>query len=164
MNRIKLHVLWLVVAVCFTAQAQVEKSGSIFTATKPANTGRSVLESIQLDPGLATVTREITYCKVGATDLRMDAYIPTKPAARPFPALIYIHGGAWITGDKDSGPIEADLPVLLARGYAVVAPMRGFSGMAGVLALAPLAEVPDEPPPPDPLEAPPDATRRSLLP
>lgn len=115
----KLFLLGLLVVLCLTVQAQVRKSGSIFTEPASPQISRPSAESIHLPPTLATVTRELTYCKAGATALRMDAYIPTKQSARPFPALIYIHGGAWITGDKDEGPIEADLPELLARGYAV---------------------------------------------
>ncbi|MBS1807189.1 MAG: alpha/beta hydrolase [Acidobacteria bacterium] len=119
MTRNKLYVFCFVVILSLTAQAQVRKSDSIFTETSPPKIHRSATEAIQINPALATVTRELTYCKAGATDLRMDAYVPTQRTARPFPALIYIHGGAWITGDKDEGPIEADLPELLARGYAV---------------------------------------------
>lgn len=115
----KLHLLGLLAVVSLSIQAQVRKSGSIFTEPSLPQISRPSTESIQLPPTLATVTRELTYCKAGATALRMDAYIPTKQGTRPLPALIYIHGGAWITGDKDEGPIETDLPELLARGYAV---------------------------------------------
>ena len=119
MNRVKSYFLWLLIVLSLTAQAQVRKSGSIFTETTAPRLAKPSAESTRLDPALATVTRDLTYCKVGGSDLRMDAYVPTKRGVRPFPALLYIHGGAWITGDKDSGPIEADLPELLARGYAI---------------------------------------------
>lgn len=132
MNCVKPHFLWLIIVLSLTTPAQVRKSGSIFTGTSTTQTTRPSAEAVKPDPALANVTREITYCKVGGTDLRMDAYLPTKRGPRPFPALLYIHGGAWITGDKDSGPIEADLPVLLARGYAIfsinyrLAPLHQF--------------------------------------
>jgi acetyl esterase/lipase len=119
MNRSLSRFIWLLLVLSLTPHAQVSKSGSIFTETPSSRITRAATEAIRLAPALATVTREITYCKVGGTALRMDAYVPATRPARPFPALIYIHGGAWITGDKDSGPIEADLPELLARGYAV---------------------------------------------
>lgn len=119
MNRRTLRFLWLVLVLGLPTQAQVRKSESIFTDASTPRLTRATTEVIRLDPTLATVTRELTYCKAGSTDLRMDAYVPAKSTGRPFPALIYIHGGAWITGDKDEGPIEADLPELLARGYAV---------------------------------------------
>lgn len=119
MKRVKSYFLWLLIVLSLTAQAQVRKSGSIFTEPAAPRLAQPVAESLRLDPALATVTRELTYCKVGGTDLRMDAYVPAQQTARPFPALIYIHGGAWLEGDKDEGPIEADLPELLARGYAI---------------------------------------------
>lgn len=108
-----LFLMWLALPV----QAQVTKSGSIFTdATQPRV---PTSEEIKTDPPNANVTREITYCKVGSRDLRMDAYLPKNRGTNKSPALIYIHGGAWITGDKDEGPIEQDLGELLNRGYAV---------------------------------------------
>ena len=119
MNRIKPCFILLLIFLSLTANAQVRKSGSIFTETSPPHIARPSPESLRLDPALATVTREITYCKVGGTALRMDAYLPAKQTARPSPALIYIHGGAWIAGDKDEVHIEADLPELLTRGYAI---------------------------------------------
>lgn len=132
MKRVTPYFLWLLFVLSLTAQAQVRKSGSIFTEASPSRVAVPATESIQLDPALATVTREITYCQVGSTALHMDAYIPATKTSRPFPALIYIHGGAWITGDKDVGPIEADLPELLSRGYAIfsinyrLAPLHQF--------------------------------------
>ena len=49
----------------------------------------------------------------------MDAYLPALRDKTPSPVLIYIHGGAWIAGDKDDASMRADLPELLKRGYAV---------------------------------------------
>jgi acetyl esterase/lipase len=119
MNRIKSCFVLLLVFLSLTAQAQVTKSGSIFTDASTPRVSRPATEEIKADPPNSIVIREITYCKVGGRDLRMDAYLPKNRTTNPSPALIYIHGGAWITGDKDEGPIEQDLPTLLARGYAV---------------------------------------------
>ena len=46
----------------------------------------------------------------------LDLYIPTEGKA-PRPLVIWIHGGAWQSGSKDSGPAPAIQ--LLERGYAV---------------------------------------------
>lgn len=119
MHRSRLVIFLLLLLLILPTHAQVRKSGSIFTdATKPRVT-LPTTEAINSDPTLATVIREITYCKVGARELRMDAYLPKNRSANLSSALIYIHGGAWITGDKDEGPIEQDLSELLTRGYAV---------------------------------------------
>lgn len=119
MHRIRLVLFLLPALLILPTQAQVRKSGSIFTdATKP-RVQLPTTEAIKPDPALATVIREITYCKVGARELRMDAYLPKNRGINQSAALIYIHGGAWITGDKGEGPIEQDLSELLTRGYAV---------------------------------------------
>lgn len=46
----------------------------------------------------------------------LDIYLPRKPKFKPIPLVVWIHGGAWVGGDKKSPPI-ADF--LLNRGYAV---------------------------------------------
>jgi acetyl esterase/lipase len=115
-----MKLVGLVVLFCaLPTQAQVTKSGSIFTDAAKPRVQLPTTEEIKTDPPNATVIREITYCKVGSRDLRMDAYLPKNRGTNKSPALIYIHGGAWITGDKDEGPIEQDLGELLTRGYAV---------------------------------------------
>ncbi len=119
MYRTKFIVVVLLVLCALSAQAQVSKPGSIFTDAAKPRVQLPTTEAIKPDPSLATVIREITYCKVGARELRMDAYLPKNRGVKLSPALIFIHGGAWITGDKDEGPIEQDLSELLTRGYAV---------------------------------------------
>lgn len=119
MYRIRLVLFLLLAWLILPTQAQVRKSGSIFTDAAKPRVQLPTTEAIKPDPALATVIREITYCKVGARALRMDAYLPKNRGTNKSAALIYIHGGAWITGDKDEGPIEQDLSELLARGYAV---------------------------------------------
>lgn len=76
-------------------------------------------ESTQVTDVISTTIKDLTYCKAGAIDLHMDAYLPAFHAKTPSPVLIYIHGGAWIAGDKDESTLRADLPELLKRGYAV---------------------------------------------
>ena len=46
----------------------------------------------------------VHYCKGGKTSLLMDIFIPAQPLASPAPAVIWIHGGGWETGDKGPGP------------------------------------------------------------
>ncbi|HEX4946247.1 MAG TPA: alpha/beta hydrolase [Blastocatellia bacterium] len=119
MHRTKLTTIFLFLCLSLPAFAQSTKSGSIFTDATTPRAQLPTLEEIKTDPPNATVIREITYCKVGGRDLRMDAYLPKNRGTSLSPPLIYIHGGAWITGDKDEGPIEQDLNNLLDRGFAV---------------------------------------------
>jgi acetyl esterase/lipase len=46
---------------------------------------------------------------------------PANFSGKPTPAAVYIHGGAWMQGDKDTGAGAEDIPGILARGYVVVA-------------------------------------------
>lgn len=50
----------------------------------------------------------------GSNDYRqkMDVVVPKKGG--PFPIIVWIHGGAWLQGDKEKAPVEP----LLVKGYA----------------------------------------------
>jgi acetyl esterase/lipase len=52
-----------------------------------------------------------------AGDLCLDVYLPT--SAEMHPALLCLHGGAWLRGSK--GQYRSWGPWLAERGYAVVA-------------------------------------------
>ncbi len=41
---------------------------------------------------------DVEYSQAGGQSLRMNAFVPD--GAGPFPAAILVHGGAWVTGDK----------------------------------------------------------------
>lgn len=119
MYRTKLTTLFLFLFFSLPTFAQVTKSGSIFTDASQPRVQLPSSEAVKNIPPNTTVLRDVTYCKGGGKDLKMDAYIPKDRGANLPQALIYIHGGAWIAGDKDDGPFEQDLPELMARGFAV---------------------------------------------
>ncbi len=74
-----------------------------------------------IGPELGRVTVNLTYCRGGAADLRLDLYQPQPLEGRPAPLAVYVHGGGWQEGDKTW--IERILPAaaLTTRGYAVAA-------------------------------------------
>jgi len=41
---------------------------------------------------------DVTYCTTDSLPLKMDVYFPK--AGGPWPGLVYVHGGAWVRGDK----------------------------------------------------------------
>jgi acetyl esterase/lipase len=45
----------------------------------------------------------------------LDLYLPRKPQSELAPLVVWIHGGAWVGGDKNYAPAQ----FLLSRGYAV---------------------------------------------
>jgi acetyl esterase/lipase len=64
------------------------------------------------------VDRDITYCTAAGTDLKMDVYYPVQQSSKA-PLAVYVHGGAFISGDKATGSGLADVAELLRRGYVV---------------------------------------------
>ena len=59
----------------------------------------------------------ITYLRAGGWDLKLDVYRPRR-ASGPTPTLMYIHGGGWTNGTKESSALSF-LPYL-EMGWAVV--------------------------------------------
>ena len=68
-----------------------------------------------------SVQRDVTYCTVDGVALKMDVYFPPKAQSTPLPVTVYVHGGAWVGGDKESGAGMLALDELRGRGYLVVA-------------------------------------------
>jgi acetyl esterase/lipase/uncharacterized protein YjdB len=62
------------------------------------------------------------YCAAGA-EQKMDVYVPAASFPRPRPVVVFIHGGAWQTGDKseytNTWRFASVRSRLLARGYIV---------------------------------------------
>ena len=56
---------------------------------------------------------DVVFAEVGDRDLLLDLYMPHSPEAAPL--IVYIHGGAWRSGSKDSMPLTR----LLAEGFAI---------------------------------------------
>jgi len=74
-----------------------------------------------IDPAsLGKVERDITYGVADGIALKMDIYYP-KEASGAVPAVLYVHGGGWITGNKTAGAGVLEIPELVSRGYLVAA-------------------------------------------
>ena len=69
---------------------------------------------------MSRVERDITYGTAGDVVLKMDIYYPLALDG-PLPAVVYVHGGSWYSGDKVTGVGQFDIPQLVARGYLVAA-------------------------------------------
>lgn len=50
-------------------------------------------------PETVSLTPDIVYARYGARELHLDLYAP-KAGKGPFPAVVFIHGGGWESGDK----------------------------------------------------------------
>lgn len=85
----------------------------------PQLTNVLVINPITID---AKIIQNITYKTVDTSKIKLDLYLPKLSKPSKTPLLIYIHGGGWATGDKQS--IRNDfrpylLTALLKKGYAV---------------------------------------------
>lgn len=71
-----------------------------------------------------------------AAGVYLDVYTPEK-GAQPLPAIVWVHGGAFFSGDK--GHVANYLKILAARGYTTVA--VGYSLAPGANYPTPLRQV-----------------------
>ena len=78
------------------------------------------------------VVPNITYLTANNWDAKLDVYTPSETAG-PLPTLIYIHGGGWVRGNKESNVLRL-LPYL-EMGWAVV----NVEYRLGPVSLAPAA-------------------------
>lgn len=67
----------------------------------------------------STILHDVTYCTNDGIESKMDIYFPIKFGGDPSPVLMYVHGGAWIFGDKKVTTGTPDMPELLSRGYVI---------------------------------------------
>ncbi len=81
--------------------------------------------TVQLPAG-AKLEWDIVYSKVGDRELLLDLCLPAKRSA-PVPVIVWIHGGGWRGGSKNSGSRARGM---LERGYAVVDVGYRLSGEA----------------------------------
>ena len=58
--------------------------------------------------------RDLEYARVGEHRLLLDLYLPPK-SSKQVPLVVWIHGGAWQAGSKDSVPVER----WLQQGFAI---------------------------------------------
>jgi acetyl esterase/lipase len=64
---------------------------------------------------------DVVFAKVGKKELRLDLFVPK--SATPSPLVIYIHGGAWVGGDRKNPPVMW----LVDSGFAVASIDYRFS-------------------------------------
>jgi acetyl esterase/lipase len=71
------------------------------------------LSAIAASAGTFTTIRALEYANVDGKSLLMDLRLPDEGTLHP--VILYLHSGAWITGDRGGGPAIREA----ARGYAV---------------------------------------------
>ncbi|MCR9199232.1 MAG: alpha/beta hydrolase [Planctomycetaceae bacterium] len=59
------------------------------------------------------IIRDLEYARTNDVSLQLDLYLPK--GSRPAPVVVWVHGGAWRAGSKDSVPVKD----LLQHGFAI---------------------------------------------
>jgi acetyl esterase/lipase len=75
---------------------------------------------------LGTVEKDIAYNNTDYINLKLDIYYPLM-ASGVVPAVIYLHGGAWIQGDKNDAAVSAEVSELTKRGFLVASINYGLA-------------------------------------
>ena len=120
--------LILILTLLLTLSLACARGGTLPTSTPPTATapateavptlGMSLLPDIEesvrvrLDPSLA----DVTYCTVDGVELKMDVYFPAE-SSQPLPAVVYVHGGGWTSGDKGGGVGVQEISALTEKGF-----------------------------------------------
>jgi len=91
---------------------------------------------------IAEIRRDVNYAPdapanlAGAERQRLDLYVPKRDpsaaaadakSAKPFPVVVWVHGGGWSMGDKRPCPVA---PLLVKEGFAVVSVNYRFTDSA----------------------------------
>jgi acetyl esterase/lipase len=65
--------------------------------------------------GEAALTRDIPYTSHPTTNQNFNLYLPRDKGTQPFPLVVWIHGGAWMSGSKEWDNVK----YLVRDGYAI---------------------------------------------
>jgi len=83
------------------AQDPANKAKAANTEGQPLR--RALPESVKVE-------RDLVYARYGEREVKLDLYLPNKPASEKIPCIVVIHGGGWRSGDKTRfAPIAAKL-------------------------------------------------------
>lgn len=88
---------WTGASCPFSAVAKLTRVGLAGLAIAAGVAGR-VWAAVVALPARATFTANLEYARAGGEKLLLDACIPA--GAGPFPAVIVVHGGGWVGGNK----------------------------------------------------------------
>ncbi len=80
----------LVLALSLPLSAQ--EGAKVSKKRLPANASKAV-----------RIVADVPYADSENPRQRLDLYLPTRPKAEKLPVIVFIHGGAWLQGDKRTG-------------------------------------------------------------
>lgn len=77
-------------------------------------------------PAGVKMERDVSYIPNGDDAQKLDLYLPEKPADRPLPLIVHIHGGGWMGGSK----FPCGVMHMVTKGYVVASIEYRFSQKA----------------------------------
>ncbi len=69
---------------------------------------------------LGEIESNITYCSPKNIPQKLDVYYPSDLPRTPWPVVVYVHGGAWQSGDKENALYMPVLSDLRKTGFLIV--------------------------------------------
>ncbi len=75
---------------------------------------------------LGSIEKNLSYSNTDFINLKLDIYYP-QTAPGPMPVVIYLHGGAWIGGDKSDAAASPEIAEMVKRGFLVAAVNYGLA-------------------------------------
>lgn len=93
--------------------------------TVVAQTPQPAAKPYTLPAGIR-LEKDLSYIPDGDAAQKLDLYLPEKPAAKPLPLIVHIHGGGWRGGNKFPCPVTH----MVHKGYAVASVEYRFSQKA----------------------------------
>lgn len=94
----------LMMIACTTLSAAVAWAQPITTASKPPAI-----------PGSVVIERNVEYGRANGKPLLLDIACPKQAGEKPLPAVVYIHGGGWRSGNK--GDLGFVLPLVTTGNF-----------------------------------------------
>jgi acetyl esterase/lipase len=123
------RVALVTVVVVMVVVSVTACGGSTTVTSEQMSTSTVVSTAASQSPPTAgqTIYTDLAYAN-GSAAQKLDIYLPTSGEG-PFPVVVYIHGGAFMFGDKADGDLSA-IKAGLDRGYAVVSLNYRFAAEA----------------------------------
>ncbi|TQO22558.1 alpha/beta hydrolase [Paramicrobacterium agarici] len=116
-NQLLLGASAFIVAIAIVFIASPVPSTMILRGAFDAGSQSIVAEMERNQPELDIESeRDIAYAE-GSDDTRLDVFRPAN-SDEPLPAVVWIHGGAWVSGDK--GNVAPYLEMIANEGYAAI--------------------------------------------
>jgi acetyl esterase/lipase len=100
-------------------------SVSVLTACGNQNNAPSSTSPPYLSK-LGTVEKNVSYSNADIFSLKLDIYYPLA-APGPMPSVVYLHGGAWVGGDKSEAEDSPEVTELVKRGFLVASINYGLA-------------------------------------